>query len=541
MENTFTKDLILFDEEERLEALRRYQLVGTPAEKSFQAMAQLISEIFAAPMAMISLVEEDYVYYRSSVGLSSSVTPRGESFCSLTVLSNEVNVIEDTLLEPIVANNPSVIGSFGLRFYAGAPLITHDGFRIGTVCLADSKPRVFDAHDRSILAGMANVVMEQIGLRLKTLLDGDYLNKINQQLKVSNEQLRASKQHFQTILDTMAEGVTIVDLEGKLSYANVMAQQTLGLVASESQDAVYHNPRWPQFKVDGSPLPDEEHPITSMMKTGMPVLDFEIAIQPPAAERFYLSVNAAPIFDHQKRLSGGIGTFMDVTNRRKIMEQKDEFINVASHELRTPVTSLKAAIQVLERMRDNPKPEIFAKMLAQATKSLNRLTGLIGDLLDSNRISLGKLNIRKTKFNLGNLLTDCSQHVRNAGKHEIIMQGDMNLTVEADEQQIDQVIVNLLNNAVKYATGSRNIYIIAEKLDHEIKISVKDDGPGIQPEQLAHLFERYYRVDYSGFQFSGLGLGLYICSEIIKKHGGRIGVDSEPGNGATFWFTLPTV
>jgi signal transduction histidine kinase len=109
----------------------------------------------------------------------------------------------------------------------------------------------------------------------------------------------------------------------------------------------------------------------------------------------------------------------------------------------------------------------------------------------------------------------------------------------ADELRIDQVVVNLVNNAVKYAPNQREIYLIIEDLGDWVKVSVKDNGPGISKDKLGHLFDRYYRVDYSGVQYSGLGLGLYISAEIVKKHNGRIGVESEIGKGSTFWFTVP--
>ncbi len=125
------------------------------------------------------------------------------------------------------------------------------------------------------------------------------------------------------------------------------------------------------------------------------------------------------------------------------------------------------------------------------------------------------------------------------GKHKLTLQGDQGLKMWADEVRIDQVVVNLVNNAVKYAPDQREIYLIVEDLGDWVKVSVKDNGPGISKDKLAHLFDRYYRVDYSGVQYSGLGLGLYISAEIIKKHNGKIGVDSEVGKGSTFWFTLP--
>jgi signal transduction histidine kinase len=164
---------------------------------------------------------------------------------------------------------------------------------------------------------------------------------------------------------------------------------------------------------------------------------------------------------------------------------------------------------------------------------------LIEDLLNAGKANESQLHIIKKTFTVSEMLNSCCNHVRQAGKHELIFQGDKDLQVTADEHRIDQVVVNFVNNAVKYAPGSTNIYLIAEKLENRVKISVRDEGPGIDPDKIPHLFSKYYRAEYTGAQYSGLGLGLYISAEIIRRHGGEIGVDSELGKGSTFWFTLP--
>ena len=353
------------------------------------------------------------------------------------------------------------------------------------------------------------------------------------------ETLRQSEQRLQSILDTMAEGVGIIDIKGQLVYANSMAQRLLGLTESEIKERTYNDAKWQNLRIDGTFLPDEEHPMSIMMRTGVAVYDREIAVQPTEGERFYISINAAPIRDDNGNLTGGIGTFMDVTNRRKLIMQKDDFIGVASHELKTPVTSLKASLQLLARLKEDSSPEQFRKLVAQATKSLDKLSGLIGELLNTNRITEGQLQLRKTTFNLADMIDNSCDHIRAAGTHKLILKGELDVDVYADETQVEQVLVNFVNNAVKYAPESKEVIISIESSGKTVKVSVTDYGQGISPEKKQHLFERYYRADYSGVQFSGLGLGLYISSEIIKKHRGKVGVESELGKGSTFWFTLP--
>lgn len=365
-------------------------------------------------------------------------------------------------------------------------------------------------------------------------------NEIIKEKSELEKTLKHSEQRLQSILQTMAEGVGVIDLSGKLVYANPMAQRILGLSESTIKGRTFDDPAWTNHRLDGTLLPSEEHPMAIMLATGKPVFDHEIGVQPPDRERFYISINAAPLFDNEGKLSGGIGTFMDVTTRRLITQGKDDFISIASHELKTPVTSLKASLQLLQRSHNRLPAETRTKLLEQSTKSLDKLSHLITDLLDTSRIEMGHLRVDKKTLVISELFDDCCAGIVHDASQKIMIDGDTSLVIEADHQQIGQVMVNLITNAIKYAPESHKIIIRAEQTcETEIKISVTDDGPGIPQEKLQHLFDRYYRTNYKDQRFTGLGLGLYISAEIIKNHGGKIGVESELGKGSCFWFTLP--
>lgn len=253
----------------------------------------------------------------------------------------------------------------------------------------------------------------------------------------------------------------------------------------------------------------------------------------------WLKATGKAYYDDRDKPVSVSGTMIDITESKAYDQQKDDFISIASHELKTPVTSLKAALQLLDRMKNNPSPQVLPKLIEQSNRSMDKISTLIEDLLNLSRMNEGQLKLDKTKFTIAHMLNQCCNHVRVEGKHNLILQGDEELEVMADEHRVDQVIVNMVNNAVKYAPNSKQIFFNVEKVGDMARISVRDTGPGIAPDKLSHLFERYYRTDASGYQNSGLGLGLYISAEIIRKHGGEIGVDSELGKGSTFWFTLP--
>ncbi|MDB5016909.1 MAG: hypothetical protein JWQ84_1741 [Mucilaginibacter sp.] len=246
-----------------------------------------------------------------------------------------------------------------------------------------------------------------------------------------------------------------------------------------------------------------------------------------------------PYYDEQGTLLTFLGTIYDVTDTKNQDQRKDDFINIASHELRTPITSLKMSLQLLDRMKDNPSHEMFPRLIKQSRNSVQKISLLVEDLLDFGRLQEGKLELSKSCFTLFELISTCCNSITIEGKQQVIIFGDKKLQVYADEHRIDEVITNLVNNAIKYAPSSKNILLTIEKENDRAKMCVLDAGPGISPDKIPYLFDRYYQADNFKSKSSGLGLGLYISAEIIKSHGGEIGVKSELGKGSTFWFTLP--
>ena len=234
------------------------------------------------------------------------------------------------------------------------------------------------------------------------------------------------------------------------------------------------------------------------------------------------------------------GILLDVTEEFHLQQRKDEFISVASHELKTPITSLNASMQILQRLvKNDPSSDKIPLFVNKANNNLKKLVHLLDDLLNVTKIQQGQLALNKTVFNLSELVNDCCDNIRLTIEHEFVIKAEPELMLYADYRRIDQVLVNLINNAVKYSPQANTIEITVKPLGNYAVVSVRDFGIGINPQKLPHLFDRYYRVDSLGHQFSGLGLGLYISSEIIKRHGGRIGVDSDIAQGSNFWFMIP--
>lgn len=246
-----------------------------------------------------------------------------------------------------------------------------------------------------------------------------------------------------------------------------------------------------------------------------------------------------PLADEGRdEISTLIKVFNNLMRQVKENEQrKDEFVGIASHELKTPLTSVKGYIQLLESTEDKKLNKQFAQ---KALENVTKLEGLIKDLLDVSKIQSGQLELNKKEFNIDSLLDKTIIDFQMVSKtHEIIRKNHFNNEmILADRQRIEQVLINLLSNAIKYSPGENKVIVYSQKTDKELIIKVKDFGIGISEEEKANIFERFYRTKDMSMHISGFGLGLYICKNIINRHNGKIWMEAEE-KGTAFYFSLP--
>lgn len=230
----------------------------------------------------------------------------------------------------------------------------------------------------------------------------------------------------------------------------------------------------------------------------------------------------------------------DIEYQKESDRKKDEFISIASHELKTPLTTLKAFIQLAGK---ELQPELKSyNFIGNASRQLNRMERLITDLLDVSRINSGKMQYNFEDFDFEALLkatVESAQHISQG--HSLVLERSADAKIHADRHRIEQVIVNLLSNAVKYSPEADKVIVWSEIKNGLLRVHFRDFGIGISKKNMEGLFDRYYRIEGSEYRFQGLGLGLFISSEIIKRHNGRIWATSEPGKGSDFVFELPVV
>ena len=231
--------------------------------------------------------------------------------------------------------------------------------------------------------------------------------------------------------------------------------------------------------------------------------------------------------------------------QRRILAEakKDEFISIASHELNTPLTSAKGYLQLAEMSLQNQDTDQAKMYLERSNKQLGKLNRLVTELLDATKIESNKLKLSCKHFPVAPFLDNAINNIHQSYPDTMIqMQGEdlSDLSIYGDENRLEQVLLNYISNAIKYAPDSKEVVVEAILLpDASLQISVTDNGIGISQQEQQQLFQKYYRVEESACKFQGLGMGLFICAEIIKLHQGNVGVKSEQGKGSTFYFRIP--
>lgn len=232
----------------------------------------------------------------------------------------------------------------------------------------------------------------------------------------------------------------------------------------------------------------------------------------------------------------------EIEIRKEAEKKKDEFISVASHELKTPLTSIKGYVQLLQRTIETEKKEVVRQHLTRVQGQVEKLNALVIDLLDMSRIESGKLQFNETYFSLDALLDLVIEETRQTHPEVgIVRTGYAGREVWGDEMRIEQVLVNFITNGIKYSPEQKEIEIHVRVTADRVYVGVRDHGIGINKEHQQHIFRKFYRVEDNAHRFQGLGIGLFICQQIIESHHGEIGVKSIPGEGAEFFFSIPFV
>lgn len=348
-----------------------------------------------------------------------------------------------------------------------------------------------------------------------------------------------------SIINTSDDAIVSKTLDGIITSWNKAAQKMFGYDETEAIG------KHISLIIPKDRLPEETH-IISQIRQGNRVDHFETIRLTKDGHEINISLSVSPIKDKQGKIIGASKIARDITEKveaerqrqlyteklQELNKYKDEFMAMASHELKTPLTVIKANLQIMEYKYADGENK---KFLSRTISSVDKLGDLITNLLDVSKIQAGRLDLEPTSFELNNLLAEVIDSIQQTTSTHIIVCnhcGD-ELMVYADKERIEQVIINMLTNAIKYSPDAGEIKVGSSKNNGEVIVSVKDSGIGIPQEDLDNIFSRFFRVQGIASTFSGSGIGLYISSEIVKRHNGRMWVESELEKGSTFYFSIP--
>lgn len=330
-------------------------------------------------------------------------------------------------------------------------------------------------------------------------------------------------------------------------YSTLESLPQLAFTSDANGHIEFVNKQWFKYSTSEKSFPlshpedrNIEQEWTVCMFTDTP-LEMEVRIKELSTGLFKFHLLRIIPIKEKGKIIRWTGTFTDIEDQKQVEKKKDEFLSIASHELKTPLTSIKAYIQLIERnLKTNPN-EVCTTYVDRAQQQLDKLSNLIADLLDVAKIEAGKLKLNKKYFNFHKLLISVTDIIHQTNEQvEIIHEGEkIDFEIYADEVRIEQVIINYLTNAIKYSPENKRIIINTTLADGRLKVTVQDFGIGIPFEKQNNIFGKFFRVEESSLRFQGLGIGLYICSMIIKQHSGTYGVTSVPGQGSSFYFNIP--
>jgi PAS domain S-box-containing protein len=360
-----------------------------------------------------------------------------------------------------------------------------------------------------------------------------------------------SKQQLEVIFANIADGISVQDGNGKLIFMNEAGAKRSGYLSAEealgradgSTLRTHTEQRFEILDEHGNPLPYEELPGKRALrgeKAPQAVVQYYDKV---TQTRQWSLVKARPLIDARGRVELAITIFSDMTETYEEKQRKDEFISMASHELKTPVTSLKGFAQVLQRRLQKQGDEQGLHYIARMDAQLSRLTKLVSDLLDVSKMQAGKLTFDIEPLELDALVLETVENVQAAtSTHQISIEGSTNGCIAGDKDRLGQVFINLLTNAVKYSPQADKVVVHLSQEKQQAIVSVQDFGIGIDVSHHQKIFERFYQVtDPEERTYPGLGMGLYISSEIVQRHHGRMWVESRKGEGSTFSVALPLI
>jgi PAS domain S-box-containing protein len=475
----------------------------------------------------IALVRELYEQYKDRTN-----TTHGLQKLLETGKAELISIISQEVLD-MVQDNPellTIVHTLGLKSYMGVPLLAQ-GKIIGAITFSSVQPHRHYTQDDLTFA-------QELARRIALVLENTRLYREAQEEIAERRQaeakLRESEERYRLVVEHTVDLITVLDTQATIVFISPSCESMLGYRRDELLGKAALS------LIHPDDLPDIEAAFANVLQGKMVNIPFFRA-KHKDGHWIMLAGAGSAVCDEQGHPSLIVSTSHDITQQQELERRKDEFISMASHELKTPVTSLKGFIHILQRRLTTQGDELALHYLARMDAQLVRLTKLVNDLLNISKMQIGQLDYREEPFDLNELIQETVENVQGTTQtHSLLLEMQAQVRVLGDRERVGQVLVNLLNNAIKYSPRASKIIVRMSTNQEHACVSVQDFGFGIAEAEQQKIFERFYQAaDPMGKTYPGLGIGLYISKTIITQHHGRIWVESRKGEGATFYFTIP--
>jgi PAS domain S-box-containing protein len=536
------------NEAERIAALRSFNILDTAPEAAYDEIVRLAAAITGSETALVSLIDDDRQWFKARLNLDAPQTHRDLAFCAHAIHDDKIFEVEDALLDERFHDNPLVTGPPKIRHYAGAPLITEEGFALGTLCVIDKAPRLLTGDQRHLLRLLANRVIAEFELR-RTNVE---LHKALDAARSSREKLEQSEERFQHLFQHAHDIIYFTDAKGCFTWFNPTALEITHFTTKELLGKNFIDLIDPQHRHRAKRFYD----LQMLRRTPNTYLEFPLISKD--GRTVWIGQHVQVIFEGDE-LKGFQAVARDITEqvelKRELREAHDNAVEAArlksgflanvSHELRTPMNGIIGMTNLLLDTELTPEQRDYTQTVRE---SASALLGIINDVLDFSRIEADKIEIENIDFDLREVVEQTTALLESNAYEkglplEVTIDASVPQFVNGDPIRLRQILNNLVGNAIKFTLrGKITVLASAEKnLDGNLlTFTITDQGIGIAHDKLKHIFEAFTQADVSTTRnYGGSGLGLAITKSLVDKLGGDIFVQSTPGQGSTFTFTIP--
>ena len=538
------------NEEERINKLYSLRILDTLHEKSFDDITYIASIIFDVPISLISFIDKDREWFKSKIGLYLDETKKSDSFCQYTIMGDDVFVIEDTHENELFKNNRFVVNSPNIRFYAGAPLKTKDGFKLGALCIIDKKPKKITEEQKKVLTVLADKVMLEISFR--ELLK-NYLIEVEKVKKMKDiADVEISK--LNSLICSTDNIIFLIDKEKKLSAFNnafkVYFKKLFNTEPFIGIDIINN-----EFSKSKEKKLFWEKNIKRAFLGNKFTKEIENRIED---KLFFYEITFNPVFFNKEII--GVSIFViDITTKKiekkelekakelaeKATLEKSMFLSTMSHEIRNPLNGVVSTINLMENIDLNPETKKYLDILKSSSEVL---LSIVNDILDFSKINSGKMILENESFNIRACIKNVYDVLfykikENKSIIEYEVDKDIPEFLNGDIVKLRQILINLTSNSSKF-THNGKINIKVSKISNDddkikLKFEVSDTGIGIAKDKIDLIFNPYEQADSSIVKkYGGTGLGLSISKQLLEIMGSSIYLTSEENVGTTFYFEL---